>query len=270
MDTIRVNLVDTDYSPYEWQTVASRLTWSMGNAVVQAAGVVRRRILDLVAEVWDELPEDLTIIDGKVISFKSEREVELKDFAVTGMQMPDGSWRGGPILGEGSFMPTYVSGLDPETGQGERAVVHWTTGAQAVEVEVNTETGEIEVLKASAAYDVGKAINPDLVLTQIEGGVVQGMSTALFEELKLEKGQPTNACLADYKIATAVDAPAEIKGHIVEVPQDDGPWGARGVGEHTMVPTAPAIANAVYDALRVRITSLPLTAEKVYLALQEK
>ena len=270
MDTIRVNLVDTDYSPYEWQTVASRITWSMGNAVVQAAGVVRRRILGLVAEVWDESPEDLTIIEGKVISFKSEREVELKDFAVTGLQMPDGSWRGGPILGEGSFMPTYVSGLDPETGQGERAVVHWTTGAQAVEVEVNTETGEIEVLKASAAYDVGKAINPDLVLTQIEGGVVQGMSTALYEELKLEKDQPTNASLTDYKIATAVDAPAEIKGHIVEVPQDDGPWGARGVGEHTMVPTAPAIANAVYDALGVRITSLPLTAEKVYLALQEK
>jgi carbon-monoxide dehydrogenase large subunit len=167
-------------------------------------------------------------------------------------------------------MPTYVSGLDAETGQGERAVVHWTTGAQAVEVEVNTETGEIEVLRVSAAYDVGKAINPDLVLTQIEGGVVQGMSTGLFEELKLEKGQPTNASFTDYKIATAVDAPAEIKGHIVEVPQDDGPWGARGVGEHTMVPTAPAIANAVHDALGVRITSLPLTAEKVYLALQEK
>jgi CO/xanthine dehydrogenase Mo-binding subunit len=270
MESVRVNLVDTDYSPYEWQTVASRITWSTGNAVVQAAGMVRRRILDLVAEVWDESPEDLTIIEGKVISFKSEREVELKDFAVTGLQMPDGSWRGGPILGEGSFMPTYVSGLDAETGQGERAVVHWTTGAQAVEVEVNTETGEIEVLKVSAAYDVGKAINPDLVLTQIEGGVVQGISTGLFEELKLEKGQPTNASLTDYKIATAVDAPAEIKGHIVEVPQDDGPWGARGVGEHTMVPTAPAIANAVYDALGVRITSLPLTAEKVYLALQEK
>lgn len=272
VETVRVNLVDTDYSPYEWQTVGSRITWAMGNAVFQAAGVVRRRILDLVAEVWDESPEDLTIVAGKVICFKSakpEREIELRDF-VAGLQMSDGSWRGGPILGEGSFMPTCVSGLDPETGQGERVVMHWTTGAQAVEIEVDIETGEIEVLKVSAAYDVGKAINPDLVLTQIEGGIVQGMSTGLYEELKLEKGQPTNASLTDYKIARAVDAPAEIEGQIVEVPQDDGPWGARGVGEHTMVPTAPAIANAVYDALDVRITSLPLTAEKVYLALQEK
>ncbi len=264
------NPVDTDHSPYEWQTVASRLTWSMGNAVCRAAGEARQQILDLVAEVWGESADDLDIVDGKVISYRSEQEIPLKDFVIDGLTTPEGLWKGGPIVGKGSFMPSDVSDLDPETGQGRKAVVHYTTGAQAVEVEVNTETGQVTVLKVVGAYDVGKAINPDLVRTQIEGGVVQGLSSALFEQLVLEDGVLQNPSFTDYKIATAVDAPPEIEGHIVEVPQDDGPWGARGVGEHTMVPTAPAIANAVYDAVGVRIRSLPLTAEKVYMALQEK
>ncbi len=270
LDWVRVTTVDTDYSPYEWQTVASRITWSMGNAIVRAAGSARQQILELVARAWGEDVDDLDIVNGVVVSLKSEEEIPLRDFVVTGLQLPDGSWAGGPILGEGSFMPTYITALDNETGQGERAVVHFTTGAQAVEVEVDTETGEVRVLKVAAAYDVGKAINPDLVMTQIEGGVVQGFSTALFEELILRQGQPVNANLVDYKIATAVDAAFAIDGHIVEVPQDDGPFGARGIGEPVMTPTAPAIANAVYDATGVRLTELPLLPEKVWAALQQK
>jgi len=167
-------------------------------------------------------------------------------------------------------MPTYVTNLDPETGQGTRAVVHYTVGAQAVDLEVDTETGQIEVLRIASAYDVGKAINPDLVLMQIEGGAVQGMSSA-FEALKFdEKGQPLNASLVDYRIMTSVDVPKEIHGDIVETPLEDGPWGARGVGEHVMVQTAPAIANALNDALGIRFSDLPLSAEKVFLALQER
>jgi CO/xanthine dehydrogenase Mo-binding subunit len=107
------------------------------------------------------------------------------------------------------------------------------------------------------------------VREQMEGGAVQGLSTALFEQLVLEAGQPRNPSFVDYRIATAADAPQDIEAIIVEVPQEDGPWGARGIGEHAMIPTAPAIANAVYDALGIRITSLPLTAEKVYLALED-
>lgn len=165
-------------------------------------------------------------------------------------------------------MPDYVTPLDAETGQGPRAVVHFTTGCQAVEVEVDKETGELQVLKIVSAYDVGRAINPGMVESQIEGGAVQGMSTALLEELVLEQGSPRNANFTDYRIATSVDAPLEIQNIIVEVPQDDGPFGARGIGEHPMVPTAPAIANAVCDAVGVRIDSLPITAEKVWSALQ--
>jgi len=262
--------VDTRYSPYEWQTVASRITWSMGNAVKAAADDARQQILALVAEHWDEDPDNLDIKDGVVISYKSEREQPLKGMVIYGLPNENfEGWKGGPIVGHGKFMPTYVTNLDPETGQGTRAVVHYTVGAQAVDLEVDTETGQVEILKIASAYDVGKAINPDLVLAQIEGGAVHGMSSA-FEALKFdERGRPLNPSLVDYRIMSAVDAPQEIHGDIVETPLEDGPWGARGVGEHVMVQTAPAIANAINDAIGIRFSDLPLSAEKIFLALQE-
>ena len=260
--------VDTRYSPYEWQTVASRLTWSMGNAIVNAAKDARRQILDVVADAWEETPDDLNIVNGVVISYKSEKEIPLKNLVIYGLPKPgDSGWRGGPIIGRGNFMPTYVTGLDAETGQGERAVVHYTTGAQAVELEVDLDTGRIEVLKGVSTFDVGKAINPDLVKQQMEGGFVQGMSSALFESLQLKNGVLQNPSFVDYRIATSSDAPKDLQAYIVEVAQEDGPWGARGIGEHSMVPTIPAIANAIYDAVGIRMEGPPFTAEKVYLAM---
>jgi CO/xanthine dehydrogenase Mo-binding subunit len=266
---VRISVpVDTKYSPYEWQTVASRITWSTGNAVRAAALDARRQILDVVAEHWGESPEDLDIKEGVVFSYRSEEEQPLQNLVIYGLPNENyEGWKGGPIVGQGKFMPTYVTNLDFETGQGARAVVHYTVGAQVVDLEVDTETGEIEVLKIASVYDVGKAINPDLILTQIEGGAVHGMSSA-YEGLKFdEKGRPLNPNLVDYRIATAMDIPHEIHGDYVETPVEDGPWGARGVGEHVMVQTAPAMANALYDALGVRFSELPLSAEKVYLAL---
>ena len=191
MEDVRVNTVDTDYSPYEWQTVASRLTWSMGNAVLQAAENARTQILQTVAEAWHEDINDLDIIDGQVISYRTEESRPLRDLVIYGLQRPDGTWIGGPVVGQGKFMPEYVTPLDAETGQGPRAVVHFTTGCQAVEVEVDVETGEVQVLKIVSAYDVGKAINPEMVRTQMEGGAVQGMSTALLEGIILQNGVPT-------------------------------------------------------------------------------
>ncbi len=260
--------IDTKYSPYEWQTVASRITWSMGNAVKAAAEDARRQILEIVADHWGEDPNDLDIKDGKVISYRSEEEQPLQNMVVYGLPNENfEGWKGGPIVGSGKFMPTYVTNLDFETGQGPRAVVHYTVGAQAVDLEVDTETGQVDFLKIASAYDVGKAINPDLVLAQIEGGAVHGMSSA-FEALRFdEKGRPLNRSLVDYRIATSVDVPQEIHGDIVETPLEDGPWGARGVGEHVMVPTAPAIANAINDALGIRFNDLPLSAEKIFMAL---
>jgi CO/xanthine dehydrogenase Mo-binding subunit len=265
---VSANPVDTKYSPYEWQTVASRLTWSMGNAVKAAAEEARQKILDIVAQYWNEDPADLDIKNGVVVSYKSEREQPLQNMVIYGLPNDNfEGWQGGPVVGSGKFMPTYVTGLDPETGQGTRAVVHYTVGAQAVELEVDTETGQIDILKIASAYDVGKAINPDLVLTQIEGGAVHGMSSA-FEGLRFDDaGRPLNGSFVDYKIATAMDAPRTIHGDIVETPLEDGPWGARGVGEHVMVPTAPAIANALYNATGIRFHDLPLSAEKIFMAM---
>jgi CO/xanthine dehydrogenase Mo-binding subunit len=263
--------VDTRYSPYEWQTVASRITWSTGNAVKAAAEDARRQILEIVAGMWGEKPEDLDIKSGVVISYRSEQELSLKGMVVYGLPNEGfEGWQGGPIVGQGRFMPTYVTNLDFETGQGTRAVVHYTVGAQAVDLEVDTETGEVQVLKIASAYDVGKAINPDLILSQIEGGAVHGLSSA-FEGLQFDdQGRPLNPNLVDYRIATAMDVPREIHGDIIETPLEDGPWGARGVGEHVMVPTAPAIANALYDALGIRFNELPLSAEKILMALRER
>jgi CO/xanthine dehydrogenase Mo-binding subunit len=271
-ESVRIaNPVDTRYSPYEWQTVASRLTWSMGNAVVNAAKDARTQILNIVAQAWDENPEDLNIVNGVVISYRSEREIPLKNLVIYGLPRPnDQGWQGGPIIGRGKFMPTYVTGLDPETGQGERAVVHYTTGAQAVELEVDLDTGQIEILKGVSTFDVGKAINPELVKAQMEGGFVQGMSSALFEVLQLRDGVVINPSFVDYRIASFADYPRELESYIVEVPQDDGPWGARGIGEHSMVPSIPAIANAIFDAIGIRFESPPFTAEKVYLAMLDK
>lgn len=267
---ITANPVDTKYSPYEWQTVASRLTWSMGNAVRSASLEVRKKILDVVAEYWKEDPKDLDIKDGVVVSYKSEREQPLKNMVVYGLPNENyEGWQGGPIVGSGNFMPTYVTGLDAETGQGTRAVVHYTVGAQAVDLEVETETGQVEIIKIASAYDVGKAINPDLVLTQIEGGAVHGMSSAYEGFIYDEKGGLLNHSLVDYKIATSMDAPKIIHGDIVETPLEDGPWGARGVGEHVMVPTAPAMANAIADATGIRINGLPLSSEKIFMAMLE-
>ena len=260
--------IDTKYSPYEWQTVASRLTWSMGNAVRKASLDARKQIVDMVAEAWKENPDDLDIVDGNVISYKTEESMSLHDIVIYGIPKPDGAgWIGGPVVGRGQFMPTYVTGLDKETGQGERAVVHYTTGCQAVEIEVDLETGKIEVLKGVSAFDVGKAINPAMVKAQMEGGFVQGMSTALFEAMRLKNGIMENPSFVDYRIATSTDAPSDLESIIVEVPQDDGPFGARGIGEHSMVPTIPAIANAIHDATDLWIGDPPFSAEKVYLAL---
>ena len=164
-------------------------------------------------------------------------------------------------------MPKYVTNLDPETGQGPRAVVHYTVGCEGLDIEIEKNTGRIHVIKAGASFDVGKAINPELVKGQIEGGFVQGLSSALFEEIRLRQGVMTNPSFVDYRIATTADANFKLETPYVEVPQDDGPWGARGVGEHPMVPTIAALGNAIYAATGCRLEGPPYSAEKIYLAM---
>jgi CO/xanthine dehydrogenase Mo-binding subunit len=125
----------------------------------------------------------------------------------------------------------------------------------------------VQIIRAVSAFDVGHAINPGLVTAQLEGGLLQGVSSAMFEEMKLVEGVMRNPSFVDYRIATTADVPDEIVSIIVEHAQDDGPFGARGIGEHPMVPTIAALANSIYDAIGVRITTPPFSAEKIYLAM---
>ncbi len=271
-EKIKVLSPDTDRNPYEWQTVASRLTWSTGNALLKACQDIKDQVFALLSKSWEVNSKDLYLINGHVVCLSDPtKKIALKNVAIYGIRMPDGKLEGGPIMGHGMFVPPDVTPVDPETGQGRKPVVHFTTGAQAVEVEVDTETGVIKVLKAASAFDVGKAINPLQVKRQMEGGLVQGLSSALFEELKFDQhGKTLNPSFTDYKIATSLDVPSDIVSNIIEAPEHDGPFGARGIGEHPMIPTAAAIANAVYDAIGVRIKRLPLSPEGVLSAIKEK
>ncbi|MEA1902297.1 MAG: xanthine dehydrogenase family protein molybdopterin-binding subunit [Actinomycetota bacterium] len=267
---IRVETPDTDRNPYEWQTVASHVTWSCGNAVHAAAVEAREKIFEVVHQVHGFEEDSLYLEDEAVRSSTDpDFELPLKDFVIAGIQDVDGTYKGGPIVGSGKFMPDFITNSsDPETSQGGHPNVHYTVGAAGVVLEVDRETGRIDVKKVALAVDVGKAINPSLVEGQITGGVVQGLATVLYEDMRFdEKGRLLNPNFTDYKIPTAHDIPDEMIPIIVEVPQPDGPFGARGVGEHTMIPAAPIVANAVKDALGVRITSMPITAEKVALML---
>ncbi len=273
LEKIRVELPDTDRNPYEWQTVASHVTWSCGNAVRRAAIDAKNQILDTVARGYNIEKANLYLEDGKVKCYTDpEFELPFEDFVITGIETEHHTFVGGPIMGHGMYMPEFTSAqVDPETGQGGHPNVHYTTGAGAVEIEIDKELGRIRVIRMAEAFDAGKAINPDLTEGQIVGGFVQGLGTALWEEVKFDdQGRILNPNFTDYKIPTALDVPRKMKPIIVEVPQPDGPFGARGIAEHTMIPVMPAVANAVENALGIRIKEPPITPEKVINALKEK
>jgi CO/xanthine dehydrogenase Mo-binding subunit len=267
---IRVEQPDTDRNAYEWQTVGSHVTWGCGNAVKAAALDMRGKMFEVVERALGLGRDTLYLEDEKVkCRARADFELPFKGFVISGIQTPRGNFIGGPILGSGVFMPEFTSALsDPETSQGGHPNVHYTVGAAAAVLEVDKQTGRMRVLKAVLAVDAGKAIHPGLVKGQVVGGLVQGLATVLYEDIRYDlKGKLLNANFTDYKIPTAKDVPDDIVPIIIEVAQPDGPFGARGIGEHTMIPAAAIIANAVYDAVGLRVKGLPITAEKVALEL---
>ena len=269
-ERIRVETPDTDRNPYEWQTVASHITWSCGNAVRRAALDAREQIFDVV-ERGLRLDRDALYLEKECVKSRTDASfsLPLRDFIINGIMQEDGTFRGGPVVGRGMFMPEFSSAKsNPETSQGGHPNVHYTTGAGACMIEVDRKTGRVKVLKAALAVDGGRIINPSLAKGQVVGGLLQGLATVLYEDMRFDsKGRLLNPNFTDYKIPTAHDLPDEVIPILVEVPQPDGPFGARGIGEHTMIPAAPMIANALDDALGVRIKSMPLTAEKIARAL---
>jgi CO/xanthine dehydrogenase Mo-binding subunit len=268
-EKITINTGDTAHTPYEWQTVASRITYSAGNAVIKAAEDARKQLIKLASIKLSLYERDLKLEDGYVVSTQyPDRKVAISELAL-GLTFEDGSGIHGPIIGRGSFVPANVTNFDPETGLSGKPVVFWTYGANGVEIEVDTETGHIKVLKVSSCWDVGKVVNPTLLEGQIEGAIVQGMGSALFEEIKLDKGKFLNQSFMDYKIPAVGDMP-EMKLSFIENAQHDGPFGARGIAEPAMIPSAPAIAIALHNAVGVRMHQIPLTPERVLNAIKEK
>jgi len=254
---------DTDITPWDVGAHASRTTFVAGNSARLAAMDAKRQILEGAAENLGEKAEDLDMKEGKIFrkgepeeSIPFEKMVRSKHFR------PDGD----VILARGWYEPP-TERQDKEFRGNISATYGFAT--QAVEVEVDTQTGEVRVLKIAAAHDVGRAINPMAVEGQIHGGISMGLGYGLYEELLVKEGQVLNPNFADYALPTALDMP-EIDTIIIETDDPAGPFGAKGMAEPACIPTAPAIANAVYDAVGVRIKDLPITPEKVLKALKEK
>ena len=242
-------------------TVSSRGTLAGGNAIVRAAKEARQTLLEMAADLMGLSPEQVVMAGGEFCRSDGQATPSVQEVLLYCFRC------GRRLLGKGWWCVPKVK-LDPDTNQGNPFHV-FAFGAQVIEVEVDTRTGQVEVKRVIAAQDVGKAINPAQVEGQMEGGVVMGLGMALCEEVVVEKGYVLNSSLASYLVPTSADVP-EIVSVIVEDPYPNGPFGAKGAGEPGTVATAAAVANAVYDAVGVRIKQLPITPERVWKALEEK
>ncbi len=251
---------DSALTPLSGTTTATRQLYMSGNAVRLAAEAVRARLVERAARHLHVEPDTVDLARSRAfVTADPDKAMSLKELA--GLCAADGIARSELAL----FRAPFSEGLDPETGQG-RVFPDFTFGAHAVELAVDTETGEVTVLKSVGAHDVGQAINPAAVAGQIEGGALMGQGYALSEELRLDEGRLLTPSLSEYLIPVAEDVP-EITAIILESRSGVGPFGAKGIGEPSLTPVAPAIANAVADAIGVRIAELPITPEKVVKAL---
>jgi nicotinate dehydrogenase large molybdopterin subunit len=261
LEDIRLVQPDTDLVPESGPTVGSRSTTLMGNAIIMAARQVKESLAEVAAEMLGVPSESLEFKDRKVFDRANQTaSVEFKQVAARCMAT------GKRLIGQGWWTPP-ASSLDPETGQGNPYFVY-TYSTHMAQVAVDVETGEVEVEHYVAAFDVGKAINPRALEGQIEGGVAMGLGYALMEEIVLQEGVIQNTNLRDYLIPTILDVP-DIQPVILEMANELGPYGAKGIGEMPNIPATPAILNAICNACGGRVRSLPADPEKVFWAIKE-
>jgi CO/xanthine dehydrogenase Mo-binding subunit len=247
-ETIKVVHPDTDVTPYDMATLGSRSTFHMGHAVRIAAEDARDKVRALARELG--LPEGT-------------------NYSVPDLFKKKYGMQAGNIVGVGSFIPSYTP-PDYGTGQTPNATPFWMIGGTGAEVEVDTETGHVKVLRLVNVADLGRPINPKIVETQLSGASLMQLGFTMFEKMQFDGGQVTNASLADYKIPGIFDVPATVENEAVDAVQHSGPFGAKGVGESGTFSVSPAIANAIDDAVGVRLTELPLNPEAVFRALRAK
>jgi len=246
-EAIRVVPRDTDVTPYDMGTLGSRSLFHMGHAVHLAAEDANAKIAALRRELGE--PEG---------SNTPLPELFRKKY---GMQA-------GNIIGTGTYRPDYI----PAEAQGltPNATPFWMIAGSGVELEVDTETGHVRITRLITVADVGRPINPKIVESQLSGAALMQLGFSLFEKMHVDGGQVTNASLADYKIPGIHDVPPVMQNETVEAHQNNGPFGAKGAGELGTFGVSPAIANAIDDAIGVRLTELPLTAEAVLRGLRAK
>jgi CO/xanthine dehydrogenase Mo-binding subunit len=261
-EDVAVVSADTDSTPVDTGAIASRTTYVTGNAIRLAAEKAKDVLFETAAKVLDVSTDQLETRDHKI---------QVIGFPQKFMPIGEAAFKsqiilGNPPLGTASYNPPTVP-MDSETGQG-KPFSTYVYATQIAEVEVDTDTGEVDVLRIVAAHDCGTPVNPALVEGQVQGGVALGVGLALTEEIVFEEGAQINPSFTDYVLPTCMDIPP-IDVAIVDNYDPTGPFGAKGVGEPTSVPTAPAILNAIYDAVGVRLYSLPATPEKVLNALSK-
>ena len=263
LDNVVVYNSDSAVTPLAGTTTATRALYMTGNAVKQAAEAVRARLAERAAKELGVAPDEVDMGFNEVfVADRPERSMPLVDLVrICGSE---GIHRSELAM----FRAPFTDSLDPETGQGQ-AHPDYAYGAHAVEVAVDVETGEVEVLKSVAAHDVGQCINPAAVEGQIQGGAQNGQGYALSEEMLYEEGRLITPSFSEYLMPTAMDMP-KVECIILESRSGVGPYGAKGIGEPAMTPVAPAIANAVADAIGVRVFELPITPERIVKALQQR
>ena len=262
-------LVDTAFTPFDKTTTSSRLTFQMGNALILAARDVKEQLKRLAAKKWRVPEAAVEVRSGTIVEITAEgtgRSIEIERIGASGLlrEQP-------PVIGHGSFSTAdvYVA-PDLDTRQSSRPTTFWIYGAQAAEVEVDPETGAVEVLKVAAAHDCGKAINIETCRQQIEGAIVMGLGHALSEEMVFDRGRTMNANLIDYKVPTAMDSSLEKSVVLVEAAHREGPYGAKGIGETALAPTAAAIGNAVSNAVGAHFKSIPIRPDQILAMTQEE
>lgn len=256
---------DTEITPFDTGSFASRVTFISGNATILAARDAKIQILNVIAQECKLDLKDLDIKAEEVINTSTGKKLMSFEKAV---ELSYSFNYGKQIIGRGSYNPKTTP-IDFRTGEGN---VSGSYGfeAQIAEVEVDTETGEVELLKLYDAHDIGKAINPQSVEGQIEGSLVMGIGYTFLENLHFnKKGKPANGNFATYRLPRTMGLPL-MESILIETNDPEGPFGAKGMGEASLLPTSAAIANAIYDAVGVRIKELPITPDKIIKALKEK
>jgi CO/xanthine dehydrogenase Mo-binding subunit len=265
---IKVIYSDTGVTPIDQGSYSSRVTLFTGNAVKSAASELKKIILDTAADRLEANIDDIEIKGGRVyVKGSPEKGIPFKEIVSYAQR----SQRGKPLIATGSYTPP---GGDPFEDRGDLfdtpASPTYSFGAHFAEVEIDKETGELKIANFIATHDCGFQINPMAVEGQLEGAVIMGSGYALTEELHIDNGIPLNPSFIGYKILTSTDMPNNISPIVVETIEPNGPFGAKEASEGILNPTPGAIANAVYNAIGVRIKDLPITPEKILKGLERR